>query len=66
MTPEEELRKLLEQRSQAHDEFRLAEGRGGPYWEQMGKFDEAHWAVVDWVNEHADELLALLKPPEAP
>lgn len=69
--PSNQLLALLEQRSKLHDEFRLAEGRGGQYWEEMGEFDRAHSAVVDWVNEHAAELLGMLKqpahePPAAP
>lgn len=57
-----ELLALLERRSTCRDEFRLAEGRGGEYWEELGEFDRAHDTVVDWVNEHPDELLAMLKP----
>lgn len=60
-----EILSLLRQRAYLHDQFRLAEGRGGSYWEQMGEYDNAHEAVVGWINDHenASQLLAMLEQP---
>lgn len=60
-----ELLNLLEYRERKHDDFRLAE-QSGKYAEELRSFDEAHCAVLDWVTDHADELLPLLRPAPPP
>lgn len=52
---------LLEDRERKHDAFRLAEQRGGEYYEELSAFDAAHGEVVDWVNDHPVELLEYLR-----
>lgn len=63
-----ELLNLLEDRERKHDAFRLAE-QGGQYAVELTAFDRAHAEVIDWVTDHADELLPLLRavlPPSPP